>query len=326
MMSFQRIELGLIGLGYPNKLILEAHTQSSKIVPKRRPEPTKTGNDTIYLVVDNNELNRINLLHKEIAFTNHILHLDPTGTMKNLTVKVSFRQPPSIGTRNSMITSAHVNKKPVACGDHKCTFCKYIICTDKKVTLFDKYDNPLIINAARFSCRTRNVVYIIFCTLTFKVYYVGHTGQSISTRFYQHCGGKRQQRGGNSKFRQGMLEDSNENKIHFRITAIQSHPSRVRRKELEKKWIKISHPLWNVQTEYNWWSAQSHEYADETLTHTEWVTTTTRSKNVCYFKNKLRVACCSVDINPTKSYEICITKTNNFISQSLGSIRSFITN
>ena len=38
MMSFQRIELGLIGLGYPNKLILEAHTQSSKIVPKRRPE------------------------------------------------------------------------------------------------------------------------------------------------------------------------------------------------------------------------------------------------------------------------------------------------
>ena len=122
--------------------------------------------------------------------------------------------------------------------------------------------------AARFSCRTRNVIYIVFCPNTFKVYYVGHTGQSISTRFYQHTGGKRQQKGGNKKFRFGMLPDSNVNKIHFKITAIQSHPSRVRRKELEKKWIKKSHPQWNTQTEYNWWIAQSNEYTDREMTNT----------------------------------------------------------
>ena len=88
---------------------------------------------------------------------------------------------------------------------------------------------------------------------------VGHTGQSLECRIYQHTGGKKR-RGGNSKFRNGLLNDNAKNKIFYKITAVRSHPSRVRRLAHEKELIQKLKPSWNVQVEYQWWSNKSNEF------------------------------------------------------------------
>ena len=127
------------------------------------------------------------------------------------------------------------------------------------------------INAARFSCKTRNLVYVLFDKNTREVYYVGHTGQSLETRIYQHTGGKKL-KGGNSKFRDGLLDDSSKNKIFYEITAVRSHPSRVRRLSHEKEYIQLLKPSWNVQVEFQWWNNKSNEFKpNENTEHTELV-------------------------------------------------------
>ena len=106
------------------------------------------------------------------------------------------------------------------------------------------------------------MIYIVFDIDTKEVFYVGHTDQPVSTRIYQHCGGKKSVKGGNSKFRRGLLTDGSIHQTKFRVTAIKSHPSRVRRLEQEQQWIDTLQPTWNVQREHHWWTKHSYEEQD----------------------------------------------------------------
>ena len=184
--------------------------------------------------------------------------MDPSGLLKNLTLKVSFRQPPSIKSMNNMFASTHRNQKPVKCGRKCCLICEKVLCTDKQIEVITGNNEKEILYAARFSCKTRNLVYIVFEKFTKKVLYVGHTGQSLESRIYQHTGGKKL-KGGNSKFRYGLLPDTSVNKIFYEVTAVRSHPSRVRRLEHEKEYIQKLKPSWNVQVQFLWWNNRSNE-------------------------------------------------------------------
>ena len=159
--------------------------------------------------------------------------MDPTGVLNNLTLKLSFRQPPSIKALNNMNASTQKNQLPVKCSRKCCLICAKVLCTDKKVEVLTGDNNFETINAARFSCKTRNLVYVLFDKNTREVYYVGHTGQSLETRIYQHTGGKKL-KGGNSKFRDGLLDDQR------RHLEVQKGTVEVRRPEAGKKRRKIS--------------------------------------------------------------------------------------
>ena len=161
-----------------------------------------------------------------------------------------------------MILAGKQNKTPQKCNRKKCLICQHALCTEPKVEIKSGDGTIHEVHAARFSCKSRNVIYIIFDKKTKVCYYVGHTGQSIESRIYQHTGGKKNMKGGNSKFKNGFVTDKSKHKIHFYITAISSHPSRVRRLEHEKEWIRKLKPSWNIQVEYHWWSHQSNEFVD----------------------------------------------------------------
>ena len=212
----------MTSLKYPTKIIENALNDSQKITPKRVKIDMNKDEKVIYLVFTNDILNRKNPLHKEIKFLNKILHMDPTGLLKNLTLKLSFRQPPSIKTLNNMTASTAKNQNPVKCKRKCCLICEKVLCTDKTVKVTTGDNKKETIQAARFSCKTRNVVYILFDVFSREVYYVGHTGQSLENRIYQHTGGKKL-KGGNSKFRNGLLQDTSINKIFYQITAVRSH-------------------------------------------------------------------------------------------------------
>ena len=158
-----------------------------------------------------------------------------------------------------MSASTQKNQEPVKCHRKCCEICAKLLCTDKKVKVLTGDNNWEILNSARFSCKTRNLVYVLFDQVTKKVYYVGHTGQSLENRINQHTGGKKR-KGGNSKFRDGLLEESSKNRIFYHITAMRSHPSRVRRLQHEKEYIQKLKPLWNVQVEFQWWQNRSNEF------------------------------------------------------------------
>ena len=56
--------------------------------------------------------------------------------------------------------------------------------------------------------------------------------------------------------------DSSVNKIFYQITAVRSHPSRVRRLAHEKELIQKLKPSWNVQVEFLWWNNRSNEFKE----------------------------------------------------------------
>ena len=258
-LAYTRIQIGLTNLNYPTKVIKNALDSAQKITPKRHTIDFNRDEKIIYLVFTNDVLNRKNPLHNEVKFLNKIIHMDPSGALKNLTLKVSFRQPPSIKSLNNMAASTQKNQSPVKCLRKCCLICEKALCIDKKVKVLTGNNDWETINAARFSCKTRNLVYIIFDKNTKKVFYVGHTGQSLESRIYQHTGGKKL-KGGNSKFRYGLLDDNSKNKIFYDITAVRSHPSRVRRLAHEKELIQKLKPSWNIQVEFLWWNNRSNEF------------------------------------------------------------------
>ena len=129
---------------------------------------------------------------------------------------------------------------------------------DKIVELYDAEGNLHEIRAARFTCKSSNLIYFIFLPQTKKALYIGHTGQSLLTRLYQHRGGKKKN-SGKSKIRYGFVKNSSPRKIHFKITAISASPYRVKRLETERHYINLFQPEWNTQLQHFWWQDKSYE-------------------------------------------------------------------
>ena len=198
---------------------------------------------------------------------NHILHLDTTGVLITVTIKISKRQPPSIKSLNNMYSVAHINNLPCKCNRKFCEFCKNI-CIDPLVVLSTSHGEDIEIKAARFSCKTRYLVYIIFDETSKQALYVGHTGQAIETRFHSHMGGKKK-KSGKSKIRNGFLPAGHKDRIYFKITAVHAHKYRVKRLEAERHWINALKPIWNVQVEHHWWSNKTHEHDGQVISDDE---------------------------------------------------------
>ena len=129
----------------------------------------------------------------------------------------------------------HVNSSPTPCGHKKCKICDLII-TMPSITISGHR-----LNLARFSCQSRNLIYIIISPDLKTCYYVGHTGQALATRISQHRNTK-------SKFKT----------FNYKIAAIQSSKSIVKRLTHENIMIKKLDPAWSTQRHKHWYSTASH--------------------------------------------------------------------
>ena len=261
-LAFKQIEQGLTILKYPHKIIADCKSKARRIVPKKYTPETGNGDHTIiYLCLTNNNTNTINPLYADITILNRILHMDDSGALNNIHIKISKRQPPSVGTLNNMLSGAHADQNPVRCGRKICDTCP-VISLSKTVILIDPNEVLHTIKAARFTCKSRNLIYFIFDPITKVPLYIGHTGQQLLSRMYQHRGGKKKN-SGKSKIRFGFLKNNSPNKIHFQITAITASPLRVKRLETERFYINIFKPTWNCQLQHFWWQDASFEYTDK---------------------------------------------------------------
>ena len=148
------------------------------------------------------------------------------------------------------------------CSRRICDICP-VICTEKTVALQDHCGEWHEIRAARFTCKSSNLIYFIYLPDSGTPLYIGHTGQQLLKRMYQHRGGKKKN-SGKSNIRYGFVKDSSPNKINFKITAITASPFRVKRLELERYYINLFKPSWNTQLQHYWWQDQSFEYTDVT--------------------------------------------------------------
>ena len=183
-------------------------------------------------------MNRLNQLYNHLKHLNHILHLDSEQILTNVTVKLSKRQPPSIAAQNNLNCTRPTCNKPVKCPKgNACPLCRHI---HTEHTWTDNNGHVHVL--ARFSCKTRNLVYILYDEPTNCVLYVGHTGQTIGTRFYQHRKGK-------SSIRNNS----------FKLVALKASPSKAKRLEKEKQLILQLKPAWNVQRKFHWWTSESHQ-------------------------------------------------------------------
>lgn len=261
-LAFKQIEQGLTILNYPYKIISNCKAQAKKIVPSKYvPKAGNLQKKVIYLCLTNNSTNTVNRLHVDITTLNRILHMDDTGMLNNIHIKISKRQPPSVGTLNNMLSGAHTDQNPARCGRKICDTCP-VICLLKSVDLLDFEGRLHSIRAARFTCKSSNLIYFIFDPVTFKPLYIGHTGRKLLTRMYEHRGGKKKN-SGKSKIRFGFLKNSSPNKINFQITAITASPYRVKRLETERFYINLFRPAWNTQLQHFWWQDASFEYTDK---------------------------------------------------------------
>ena len=262
ILAFKQIEQGLTILNYPYKIIESCKSQAKKIVPTKY--VAKTGSlqkKIIYLCLTNNSMNTTNPVHTDISTLNRILHMDDTGVLNNIHVKISKRQPPSVGTLNNMRSGAHTDQNPVRCGRKICDICP-LICLSKTVNLIDPEGETHEIKAARFTCKSHNLIYFIFDPIKSEPLYIGHTGQMLLTRMYQHRGGKKKN-SGKSKIRFGFKKDTHPEKVHFQITAIIASPYRVKRLETERFYINKFRPSWNTQLQHFWWQDASFEYTEK---------------------------------------------------------------
>ena len=191
---------------------------------------------------------------------NRILHKDQTGFLNNVHVKISKRQPASVSTRNNMMAAPHVDHTPAKCSRQICDICP-VICTEKVVSLLDYQGENHDIRAARFTCKSSNLIYFFFLPPSNRPLYIGHTGQQLLKRIYQHRGGKKKN-SGKSKIRYGFVKDSSPYKIHFKITAITASPYRVKRLELERYYINLFRPEWNTQLQHFWWQDKYFEHTE----------------------------------------------------------------
>ena len=261
-LAFKQIEQGLSILKYPNSIIETCKLQAKKIIPTKY--IAKTGNlskKIIYLCITNNSLNTSNPLHSDISTLNRILHMDDSGILNNIHIKISKRQPPSVGTLNNMRSGAHNDQDPVRCGRKICDICP-LICTSKTVSLVQPEGEFVEFKAARFTCKSHNLIYFIFDPISREPLYIGHTGQKLLTRMYQHRGGKKKN-SGKSKIRFGFLKNTSPNKINFQITAIAASPYRVKRLETERFYINKFKPTWNTQLQHFWWQDASFEFTEK---------------------------------------------------------------
>ena len=237
-LAFTHLTTGLTALKFPLKTLRKATSQAKPIIPVRNKPKTLNPKKIIYLTVTNNNLNQINQLYGHLKHLNYILHLDSENALTKVTVKLSKRQPPSIAAQNNLDCTRHANNSPVQCPKaNNCPLCRHIL-TDKTWT--DFYGRVHF--QARFSCKTRNLVYILYDENTNRALYVGHTGQTIGTRFYQHRKGK------------SSIRNTN-----FKLVALKSSPSKAKRLEHEKQLILHLKPEWNVQRKFHWWNSESHQ-------------------------------------------------------------------
>ena len=255
-LAFTRLDAGLLALNYPKSLLDSSKTEK-KAKQSFIPLNSLVERKNVYFVITNNQLNTNNKLHNDVKAINNILHKDPTGGTSNINIQISRRQPPSIKSQNNMITSANQNTHPTKCGRTCCDLCP-LISTDKVFEIVDYNGVEHKLQAARFSCKSSNLVYFIFDTKNKRALYCGHTGQALETRFRQHRGGKKKN-SGKSRIRYGFLPETSKNFIDFRISAIQASKYRVRRLNLEYHWIQTLLPLWNCQLVHQWWMSKSYE-------------------------------------------------------------------
>ena len=238
--AFNHLNTGLIALKYPIKLAKEAQTNATKIDPVRNKTSTaKVGITNIYLTITNNALNKQNPLYTHVKHINHILHMDDEDILTNCTVKLSKRQPPSVAARNNIASTQPTQEVgPMRCYKQNCKTCKHIFIASTW-TDNDNYSHKI----ARFSCKSRNLIYILIEPDTNEVLYVGHTGQTIHARMNQHRIGK-------SCIR---------NHTSYHLVAIQSDISKAKRLQDEKWYINKLKPKWNVQRKFHWWTSESHQ-------------------------------------------------------------------
>ena len=185
--AFNHLQTGLIALKYPIKLTTAARNAATHITPVRSKNiPAIPKQTTLYLTLTNNMLNSKNPLYNNIAHLNHILHMDSENILTQCTVKLSMRQPPSVAARNNILSTQLLDQHgPTKCFKPKCKTCKHIL-LESTWTDNSNYTHKI----ANFSCKSRNLIYILIEPSNNTVLYVGHTGQTIGTRMNQHRVGK----------------------------------------------------------------------------------------------------------------------------------------
>ena len=239
--AFTLLSTGLVGAGYPIKLLDKSKKAATKIKPIRVKNMVSQDN-IIYLTLTNNTLNTANPLFSQIAHLNYILHMDTSHILSHLTIKISKRQPASIAGQNTIMSSAHKNNNPQPCPSQTCHTCSRMHRDKMWVS-----SSGLSLTQARWSCKTKNLIYFCVDPITNEVYYIGHTGQTIGTRFYQHKKGK-------LKLRTST----------YKIVAISGSESIVKRLEVEQHYIELLDPTWNVQKCFNFWMKESNHSSQTT--------------------------------------------------------------
>ena len=234
--ELNRIELGLMIIGYPYKVL---QTQKRKALSHCKIKLPLTFFDNnvkekIFFTTTRNPFS----LDRRVCmlFTQVVQNLSLSKYFKDKVIKRSFRQPPSVKTLMIWNSLSFPNQGPVPCGQNACKTCNKLYRGTKWTS-----NCGFLVKVARATCCTRDVIYILVDSLSNEVEYVGQTKQRLNQRIGQN-------RRGSSWHRTS----------DYFIIPVQAPLESVKKIELEAFYIHKLKPRRNKQVQYYWWSARSH--------------------------------------------------------------------
>ena len=133
-----------------------------------------------------------------------------------------------------------MHKNPTSCNERACKLCSKLYTGPEWTS-----NCGIVLNTARATCNTRNLIYIVTDSLTNDTLYIGTTAQPLNTRIAHH-----------------MRHKSSFRKQAIKIVPIPGAFKAVHRVEIEQHLIHQLKPVLNKQINYFWWNARCHHHND----------------------------------------------------------------
>ena len=122
-LEFNRIEMSLLSLGYPHYLIKKQKEKALNHNSIKKVETVDSKKD-IFLVFTRDEVTSGKNINTQLNQIIDILGNSPF--FKNVQIKRSFRQQPSLASKLIMNISSHKNTEPVPCREKACKICNLL--------------------------------------------------------------------------------------------------------------------------------------------------------------------------------------------------------
>ena len=136
---------------------------------------------------------------------------------KNVVIKRSFRQQPSLNSKLIMNVSTNKFSRPVKCNESACKIC-HLLYTKSEWTS----KNGHTFKVGRVSCASSCVVYIIINKYSKCCLYIGQTCQRMNTRMIKH------------REEKTWFKEKSRKPSSIRIVAIEAPVAAVQRAEKEQ--------------------------------------------------------------------------------------------